>query len=439
MSKIQFQPQAAIVEPNTSLEEFTEYLELCLNIQRDILWQIGDISRAMERQHPNTFHQGYPVKVSPDLISRCQAISAAYKITERNIDATWTVHQHLSKRPDRVAAVAASVEGGQTSDEARKNPPPPQVEEPKPDPVPPKVETQPAVTQKEEEPVRKGWLLAVDLNYYLKRSHVSDGVETAANVCGWLQRFIERLSDRKSGIGVTDVVICFDSTTNHRRALTEGWEKPYKNRSKKDPEFISQLVMAREILTRMGYACVDMDGMESDDLMASYAVQFDGMVSLMTVDADLRQCLKPGKCNILIDTKWEQHPETGTWRHVDYWVNTEKHIKEGCAKYTYDKASYVTGITPEQWPHFQALAGDPTDDIAGCVGVGAKHACDLIKAHGTVQGVIAACKDNTADLSQRLRLKVLDFEPLAETTLKLTTMRTDLPVPQTTRISMKAD
>jgi len=54
-----------------------------------------------------------------------------------------------------------------------------------------------------------------------------------------------------------------------------------------------------------------------------------------------------------------------------------------------------------------------------------------------VQGVIAACKDNTADLSSTKRLAVLDFEPIAETMLKLTTLRTDLVVPQVTRICMR--
>ena len=140
----------------------------------------------------------------------------------------------------------------------------------------------------------------------------------------------------------------------------------------------------------------------------------------------------------MIDTKWEQHRETGTWRHVDYWITEKKHIAEGVAKYPYDKTTNATGITPQQWPHFQAIAGDSTDDISGCAGIGSKIACDLIRAHGTVQGVINACKDGIADLTVKKRLAILDFEPFAETMLKLTTMRTDLEVPKVTKLCMKA-
>lgn len=442
MSKIQFQPQAAIVEPNTSLEEFTEYLELCLNIQRDILWQIGDISRAMEHQHPNTFHQGYPVKVSPDLISRCQAVSAAYRIPERNIDATWTVHMQLSKRPDRVAAVAASVDAGQTSDEARKNPPPPQVEEPKSDPVP---EAVPADKQR--------WLLAVDVNYFIHTYfHSGAGVESASTFVEWLTRLVARLQETK---GLTDVVCCFDSTTNHRKALTETWEHKYKPRSEKEPELIAQLNLVQRLLKEVNLPVVSLPDMEADDVMASYSKQFDGKVTLLTGDKDMRQCLSTS-CNILQSVTWEENSETGKMVPTYQWIkerwsekdkkrweehpeekpdNVKSHFDDGS---TYNSTKIV-GVSAEQWPHFQVLVGDSTDGIKGCQGIGAKGAMELIKAHGTVQGVIAACKDNKADLSEKKRLDVLDFEEVSETMLKLTTLRTDLPVPQTTRISMKAD
>ncbi len=48
------------------------------------------------------------------------------------------------------------------------------------------------------------------------------------------------------------------------------------------------------------------------------------------------------------------------------------------------------GIEPEQVPDFIALRGDPSDGLPGAKGIGAKTARDLLRAHGTLDGVIAA-------------------------------------------------
>ena len=48
------------------------------------------------------------------------------------------------------------------------------------------------------------------------------------------------------------------------------------------------------------------------------------------------------------------------------------------------------GIEPEQVPDFIALRGDPSDGLPGAKGIGAKGARDLLRSHGTLEGVIAA-------------------------------------------------
>ena len=48
------------------------------------------------------------------------------------------------------------------------------------------------------------------------------------------------------------------------------------------------------------------------------------------------------------------------------------------------------GIEPEQVPDFIALRGDPSDGLPGAKGIGAKGARDLLRAHGTLEGTIAA-------------------------------------------------
>lgn len=433
---IEFKEQSAIAPRGTSLEEFETYCGLAAEMQRSCLWIIGDLALRAEREHPEYHNQVWPVWVSPDLIARCKGVSAAYTPNERNIDANWTIHSFHAKNPQRVEIIKAIVESGKTTDEERKD-------RTKLPPDDPPAETQneaasPAVTPEtsppaaEQKPVSNAWLLCVDISYYIRRLYTMEGVETAGKVFEWVINLRNRMV-KDPLKNLSDFVVCFDSPNSRRKLLTEGWKTPYKSRSKKDPELTNQFQMIRALFERINVTCVDFDGEEADDIMASYAAQFDGKVSLMTSDADLRQCLS-SRCNILLDTKWEQHPETAVWRHVDVWVSEKKHFEEGVAKYAYTKDSNVVGITPKQWPHFQAIAGDSTDDIDGCSGIAGKYACDLIKAHGTVQGVIAAAKDGTADLTAKKIQAVLDFEPFAETTLLLTTMRTDLPVPMVTKI-----
>lgn len=423
---IELFPQGAVAEPGTSLELYTTWIGLLLETQRDVLWQIGDLSLAVERDYSEEFYQAYPVKVSPDLIARCKGVAAAYHPDERNIDATWTIHAQNAKKPDRVALVQAHVDAGHTSDEARRTPVtvPEVVTE-----LAPAVEAEQVAVPEQVDSNR--WLLAIDISYYVVSVFPKAGVETAVEVCGWLQRLIEHLTETRN---LTDVVVCFDGPNNHRKALTADWETPYKSkRTEKDPELVKQLAAMPDRLKEINLPCVRIDGMEADDVLASYAAQFPGMVTLMTADKDLRQCLVDKKCNILRDATWETNPETGQLMRVFDWVNVKKHMEAGCP---YNGAA-VSGITPELWPHFQAIAGDPTDTIKGCAGIGGVIAMKLIQAHGTVQNIIAAAKAGTAECTKAKMVSILEFEEFAETTLLLTTMRRDLQVPMITKLAMR--
>ena len=48
------------------------------------------------------------------------------------------------------------------------------------------------------------------------------------------------------------------------------------------------------------------------------------------------------------------------------------------------------GVDPEQVPDFIALRGDPSDGLPGAPGIGAKTAAELLRAHGTLEGVLSA-------------------------------------------------
>lgn len=424
---IQILPMGAIVPPGTPIEELTNQFHLAIELQRGVMWQLGDMALGAEREYREHEHQCYPVDASPGLIERAKAVAAAYPIKDRNPEATWTIHMQNKNHPDRVALVAAHVEAGHTSDEARVSH------------VSIAAPARPAI----DIPTTRDWLLAVDVGYYMHRMFRMAGVDAAFQFVEWIERLIARLHHSQ---GLSHAVICLDSKTNHRYEITKGWPKEYKgDRGTKDPELNKQLAMLPELFSRKNRTIETIDGMEADDLMASYAAQFNGKVTLMTSDKDLRQCLST-KVNILHDMTWEEHPETKQFRPVYSWIvgkwnpREEGETKPDSIKcHMTDPMDYqgaqVCGIIPSLWPHFQAIAGDNTDSISGAIGVGGKTAMNLVLAHGTVQNVLAACRLGEAATTARLTDAILDWEPYAKDTLLLTTMRTDLDVNMVCKIS----
>ena len=60
----------------------------------------------------------------------------------------------------------------------------------------------------------------------------------------------------------------------------------------------------------------------------------------------------------------------------------------GAEQVTPEEVRKRYGIDPEQVPDFIALRGDPSDGIPGAKGVGEKTAAELLRAHGSLEGVL---------------------------------------------------
>jgi len=368
---------------------------LC-SLQRDIHFWLGDLARHA-KNHRMT-EQVWPEWVSPGLIARCEGVAKAYPSeSDRESEATYTQYMQNASKPDRLDRLNRITEAGLTSDESR------------------------------QQSTEKGrWLLAFDVNYYVHRFfHSGAGVEAGSGVANWIDRLVERFKAK----GLTDAVCCFDAPDNHRKALTADWEKPYKPRPPKDETLSQQLTVVRELLQAKGYLCVSVPHMEADDVMASYAEQFSGNATLVTQDKDARQCLS-GTVNMLLDVEWVEDETTGEVTPHEKWVTAKQHTEEGC---TYN-STHITGITPDQWPEFQAIAGDSVDGIAGVPGIGAKGAMELIQQFGTVAAVVQAADTDECGLTEKKRQSLIAFMDQADVTMQLVKMRTDLDVPWNTKI-----
>jgi len=383
----------SIAEAEAFASEFAQF-------QRDIMWWIADLARYAEAQWPDTHHQVWPEWVSPGMLARAAGVGKAYPREEdRKADATYSIYMQNANRPDRIQRVAAHVEAGRTTDEARK-----------------------ADQTERAQDTRPRWILVTDVHYHLHRHWFSGaGVEAAVRVTEWVDRTVARLKEK----GLTDVACAFEGRGSFRKELTAEWEDKYKDRPPKDAELVNQLQLVRELLDAKGFACVFQDGFEADDVMASFAAQFPGKVTLMSGDKDVRQCLSD-RCNILLDVEWTQDPTSGDMLPEYKWLSAKQHTE-------------ATGLRPEQWVCFQTIMGDTVDGIKGAQNIGETGAKTLIVTFGSADAAIQAAHDEDERLLNMKRGKImakglLEFEPKAAITRQLVALQTDLPIPQNTRI-----
>jgi 5'-3' exonuclease len=398
-----------------SLEELAQHTEGLCQLQRDIPFWIGDIARYCKARWPDTWQQAFPEWASVGMVDRYAAVTKAYPDeSDREFEATYTQYMRLANDPQRRQKLEAIVAEGLTSDESRTT-----------------KGFERAGTDSGQS-ARNRWLLAVDVHYYTcQYFHSGSGTRAASEVSQWIIRTYKRLE-------VSDCVCCFDSPRNFRIELTSHWEDRYKNRDQKPPELTQQLQTVRHMLEDAGLLCVSIDGYEADDIIASYAAQFDGKVTILAVDKDLRQCLVSGRCNMLIDNAWKEDPTSGdmVFDYKASTLNAEKHIKEGCSYNNH----LVTGIRPDQWADFQALAGDPVDTVKGAKGIGAGTAEKLITEFGTLDAVIQAARDGDERLTESQRTSILTlpeehpFAENADIVRQLVTLVTDLELPMETRV-----
>ncbi len=136
------------------------------------------------------------------------------------------------------------------------------------------------------------------------------------------------------------------------------------NRPDVPPELIPQFSMVREATRAANVACVEMEGYEADDIIATYAAQAKeagAEVTIVSSDKDLMQ---------LVNDKV---------RMFDPMKNKPISFPEVQEKF---------GVTPDKVIDIQALAGDSTDNVPGVPGIGVKTAAELINTYGSLEELL---------------------------------------------------
>jgi DNA polymerase-1 len=165
------------------------------------------------------------------------------------------------------------------------------------------------------------------------------------------------------------VVLCFgpDAAT-YRVELYSGY---HAERPEVPGDLVPQFAASGDFFGAFGWTIANHDTLEADDLLGTYArleAEAGGEALLLTGDRDMFQCASDDVTVLYVRTGGKSGAEA---------VGPEE-VRE---RY---------GIGPELVPDFIALRGDPSDGIPGAKGVGEKTAADLLREHGSLEGVLDA-------------------------------------------------
>jgi DNA polymerase-1 len=192
------------------------------------------------------------------------------------------------------------------------------------------------------------------------------------------------------------VVLCFGPDAASYR--TELYPSYHEKREEEMPdELAPQFAKSRDFFEAFGWTVATSDDLEADDLLGTYArreAEAGGAALLLTGDRDMYQCAGDGVTVLYVRTGGKGAEEVGP-----------EEVRE---RY---------GIGPELVPDFIALRGDPSDGLPGAKGVGPKTAAELLRKHGSLEGVLdAAIREQRPKLRAALieaREDLLAFKDIA--------------------------
>ncbi|MGI9226721.1 MAG: DNA polymerase I [Candidatus Nanopelagicaceae bacterium] len=182
----------------------------------------------------------------------------------------------------------------------------------------------------------------------------------------------------------THVAVAFD--VSRKTFRTEKFPEYKATRSATPDEFRSQIPLIHEVLKAMKINEYSLEGFEADDLLATIskrAVKEGFEVLICTGDRDSFQLVNK-EITVL-------YPKKG--------------VSE-MARMTPEAIFEKYGLTPEQYPDFAALRGDPSDNLPSIPGVGEKTAAKWIVEYGSLSNLIKKIDEVGGKVGDSLRANI---------------------------------
>ena len=249
-------------------------------------------------------------------------------------------------------------------------------------------------------------LYLVDGSGYLFRAYhalppltrKSDGTPIGA-VSGYSNMLYKLLCDMGDEHDPTHLAVIFDHSS---KTFRNDLYPEYKAHRPEPPEdLIPQFGLVRDATRAFNVACIEAEGFEADDIIATYARMVEakgGEVVIISSDKDLMQ-LVSDRISLF---------------------DTMKNRRIGRAE-----VIEKFGVPPEKVIDVQALAGDSADNVPGVPGIGVKTAAQLVEEYGDLDTLLA----RASEIKQNKRREnLIEFADKARISRELVTLKTDVPL-----------
>ncbi len=207
--------------------------------------------------------------------------------------------------------------------------------------------------------------------YALPPMQTKDGLFTNA-VYGYLS-MLAKLIDEEKPTHICAVFDCHAKTFRHLK-----YDQYKAGRKPMPEELVMQVPVLKELLEKMGIKLLFKEGIEADDIIGTLAKRFSEETIIVSGDRDVLQLVDP--------TTTVFHTKRGVTDIIRY---TPERLQE-------------EGFLPQQIIEYKALAGDSSDNIPGCKGVGEKTAKDLLEKYSDVDGIYSHIDEIKGKLREKL-------------------------------------
>ncbi|WP_319532953.1 DNA polymerase I [uncultured Cohaesibacter sp.] len=257
---------------------------------------------------------------------------------------------------------------------------------------------------------QKPHLFLVDGSSYIFRAYhalppltrKSDGLPVGAvsGFCNMLWKLMQEGDSGLAGVAPTHMAVVFDAKGKTFR--NDIYDQYKAHRPPAPEDLIPQFGLIREAVRAFNIACIELEGYEADDIIATYsekALEAGADVTIIGSDKDLMQLIRPGV--LMVDTM------------------KNKVINE-------DEVMAKFGVTPDKVVEVQSLAGDSVDNIPGVPGIGIKTAAQLINDYGDLETLLARAEEIKQN---KRRENLIEFADQARISKQLVFLKRDVPLP----------
>jgi len=229
----------------------------------------------------------------------------------------------------------------------------------------------------------------------------SDGLPVGAvsGFCNMLWKLLSEARDTSVGVTPTHFAVIFDySSKTFRNELYPDYKA---NRSAPPEDLVPQFAVIREATRAFDLPCIEMEGFEADDLIATYARmarEAGADVTVISSDKDLMQLVGPQVS--MYDSMKDR--QIGVPEVIEKW-----------------------GVPPEKMIDLQALTGDSVDNVPGIPGIGPKTAAQLIEEFGDLDTLL----ERASEIKQNKRREnIIEFADKARISRELVRLKDDVDV-----------